>query len=74
MQNTWEASLMVHWVKTLPAMQKLQEALGLIPGSGRSPGGGNGNLCHYSFFFFLLELKDTLFIYLFLFVVNFVIH
>ena len=22
--------------------------MGLIPGSGRSPGGGNGNSCHYS--------------------------
>ena len=26
-----------------------KEDLGLIPGSGRSPGGGNGNLLQYSF-------------------------
>ena len=32
-------------VKNLPAMQ---EALGSIPGSGRSPGGGNGNRFQYS--------------------------
>ena len=30
-------------VKNPPAMQELQEILGSTPGSGRSPGGGNGN-------------------------------
>ena len=32
-------------VKNLPTMQ---ETLGSIPGSGRSPGGGNGHLLRYS--------------------------
>ena len=32
---------------TLP-MQETQETLGLIPGSGRSPGEGNGNQLQYS--------------------------
>ena len=32
-------------VKNLPAVQ---ETLGSIPGSGRSPGEGNGNLLQYS--------------------------
>ena len=36
-------------VKNLPAMQKIQgEAMALIPGSGRSPGGGHGNTFQYS--------------------------
>ena len=30
-------------VKNLPAMQKTQEALDSVPGSGRSPEGGHGN-------------------------------
>ena len=34
--------------KSLPAMQEMQEIVGSIPGSGRSPGGGNGNLLSYS--------------------------
>ena len=29
-------------------MQEMQEIVGSIPGSGRSPGGGNGNLLSYS--------------------------
>ena len=33
-------------VKNLPAMQKTHA--GSIPGLGRSPGGGNGNLLQYS--------------------------
>ena len=41
---TW-ASLVAQMVKNLPAMQ---ETLGLIPGSGRSPGEGNGNPLQYS--------------------------
>ena len=36
---------MVQIVKESPAMQ---EDLGSIPGSGRSPGGGNGNPLQYS--------------------------
>ena len=39
------ASLVVQTVKSLPAMQ---EALGSIPGSGRSPEEGNGNPLQYS--------------------------
>ena len=37
-------------VKNLPvnAGDPIRDA-GLIPGSGRSPGRGNGNLCQYSF-------------------------
>ena len=35
-------------VRNLPAMQGTQEAAGLIPGSGRSPGRGHGNPCQYS--------------------------
>ena len=34
--------------KELPAMQETQEIRGLIPGLGRSPGGGNGNTLQYS--------------------------
>ena len=36
---------MAQWVKNPPAMQETQ---GWIPGSGRSLGGGNGNLLQYS--------------------------
>ena len=39
------ASLVAQRVKHLPAMQ---ENLGSIPGSGRSPGEGNGNPVQYS--------------------------
>ena len=35
-------------VKNLPAMQKTQEALDSVPGSGRSPEGGHGNPLQYS--------------------------
>ena len=35
-------------VKHLPAMQETQEVSGLIAGSGRSPGEGNGNSLQYS--------------------------
>ena len=34
-------------LKNLPAMQETQEVAGLIPGSERSPGEGNGNLLQY---------------------------
>ena len=39
------ASLVAQTVMNLPAMQ---EDLGLIPGSGRSPGGQHGNALQYS--------------------------
>ena len=39
------ASLVAQTVKNLPAVQG---DLGLIPGSGRSPGEGNGNPLQYS--------------------------
>ena len=35
-------------VKNLPANAGDTGDMGLIPGSGRSPGGGNGNLLQYS--------------------------
>ena len=35
-------------VKNLPALQGDARELDSIPGSGRSPGGGNGNHLHYS--------------------------
>ena len=39
------APLVAQMVKNLPAMQ---EKLGSVPGSGRSPGTGNGNALQYS--------------------------
>ena len=36
-------------VKNLPAKQGTQEMAGSIPGSGRFPREGNGNLLQYSF-------------------------
>ena len=42
LHNIW-ASLMTQWVKNPPAMQETQVDMGLIPGSGRFPGGRNGN-------------------------------
>ena len=39
---------MAQQVKNLPAMQEIQEIMSLIPGSGRSPGGENGNPLQYS--------------------------
>ena len=35
-------------VKNLPVNGGDAEQVGLIPGSGRSPGGGNGDLLQYS--------------------------
>ena len=35
-------------VKNLPAMQEMQGDTSSIPGLGRSPGEGNGNLLQYS--------------------------
>ena len=35
-------------VKNLPAKAEDVRDMGLIPGSGRSPGGGNGNSFQYS--------------------------
>ena len=40
------ASLVAQMVKNLPAMQ--ETPAGSIPGSGRSPGEGNGNPLQYS--------------------------
>ena len=44
MVNSW----VVLVVKNLPAKARDTGDLGLIPGSGRSPGGGNGNTLQYS--------------------------
>ena len=42
-------SLVAQMVKDLPAMQETGvQSLGPIPGLGRSPGEGNGNLLQYS--------------------------
>ena len=41
------APLMAQWVENPPAMQDTRDE-GLIPGSGRFPGEGNGNLLQYS--------------------------
>ena len=35
-------------IKNLPANERVARDVGLIPGSGRSPGGGHGNPLHYS--------------------------
>ena len=44
------ASPMAEWVKNLPAMQERDTGdMDLIPGLGRSPGGGNGNPLQYSY-------------------------
>ena len=45
------ASQVVLMVKNLPADVGNIRDPGSIPGSGRSPGVGNGNLLQYSFFF-----------------------
>lgn len=42
LHNIW-ASLVAQWVKNLPAMQKAQVDMGVIPVSGRFSGGRNGN-------------------------------
>ena len=39
---------MTQLAKNLPAMQKTQGMWVLIPGMGRSPGGGNGKPLQYS--------------------------
>ena len=39
---------MAQQVKNPPAMQEIQEIWGSVPGSGRSPGEGNGNCLQYS--------------------------
>ena len=39
---------MAQGIKNLPEMQETQEDAGSIPGSGRSPGEGNGNLLQNS--------------------------
>ena len=44
---TW-ASQVVLVVKNLPATARDIRDMGLIPGSGRSPGGGHGNPLQYS--------------------------
>ena len=43
-------------VKSWPARAKAAREEGSVPGSGRSPGGGNGNLLQYSC---LENLMDT---------------
>ena len=49
-RNSLGGSTKINWsfpsgsaVKILPAMQENAGEVGSIPGSGRSPGGGNGN-------------------------------
>ena len=42
------ASQVVLVVKNLPANAGDMRDAGLVPGSGRSPGGGHGNPLHYS--------------------------
>ena len=44
-QLNWTEASMAHMLKNLPAMQQDPDS---IPGSGRSPGDGNGNLLQYS--------------------------
>ena len=39
---------MAQWVKNLPANAGDVRDMGSIPGSGKSPGGGNGNPCQHS--------------------------
>ena len=44
-------SLVAQWVKNPPAVQETARDAadpGLVPGSGRSPGEGNGDPLHYS--------------------------
>ena len=42
------ASQMAQWVKDPPAMQETWADMSLIPGLGRSPGGGHSNPLQYS--------------------------
>ena len=44
--NFW-ASKLAHMVKNLPANARVVGDVGLVPGLGRSPGGGNGNPLQY---------------------------
>ena len=46
--NTKWASCVVFMVKNLPAKEGDRRDAGLIPGSGRAPGGGHGNPLQYS--------------------------
>ena len=39
---------MAQWVKNLPANAGDVRDMGSIPGSGKSPGGGNGHPCQHS--------------------------
>ena len=48
------ASQVVLLVKNLPANVRDTGDMGSIPGSGRSPGGGNGNSIQYTY------LEDTM--------------
>ena len=48
MQRTWIWSPIQEVVKNLPASAEDIRDAGLIPGSGRSSGGGHGNSLHYS--------------------------
>ena len=52
--GTFKQCMHVQWafqaalvVKNMPSTGDMRDT-GLIPGSGRSPGGGNGNLLQYS--------------------------
>ena len=45
--KNWASQVAV-LVKKLPANAREVREVGLIPGSGRSPGGGNGNPLQYS--------------------------
>ena len=47
--KNYRTSQVAQWAKNLPAMQETQEDTGLIPGSGRSPGGGHSNPLQYSY-------------------------
>ena len=45
--SAWHAASLSPPLPQLPARQETQDS-GLVPGSERSPGGGNGNLLQYS--------------------------
>ena len=48
LQNLWTSQVALV-VKNLPANAEDIRDVGLIPGSGRSPGGGHGNPLQYSY-------------------------
>ena len=48
MSSSNGASQVAQWQKNLPANAGNTGDAGLIPGSGRSPGGGHGNPLQYS--------------------------